>query len=375
LAAFDLAIPHFHRVGTQHHPLMRNEPTPLIELSPLADATRVASVLVKDEGQRPLGNFKVLGGMTAGLRALARARTPPPHRLLCASDGNHGLAVAAAAKHAGAEAWIYLPSHVGRERTARIEYAGGRVIRVSGTYDAAVIAAREAALRGEGILIPDTTQERDDPVVADVMAGYLLITEELQSQLERMPTHAIIQAGVGGLAAAMAQGLARIAPSPVRIIIAEPATAACVSAALRAQRPVQIAGDLRTCADMLACGLASAPALEMLMRHDAASIELDELDLREAPAALARAGGPRTTPSGAAGLAALLRIAADATLRAQYALVAESRVLFLATEAAELRQQLRPLRLHANRNDMEVRTPYALRVDDCNVTQDHALLA
>jgi threonine dehydratase len=87
--------------------------------------------------------------------------------------------------------------------------AGGKVIRISGTYDAAVIAAREAAARGDGLLIPDTTQDMEDPVVADVMSGYSLITDELQSQLDRLPTHVIVQAGVGGLAAAVAQGIKR----------------------------------------------------------------------------------------------------------------------------------------------------------------------
>jgi diaminopropionate ammonia-lyase len=315
----------FRRGPARHHQQMRHAPTALIDLPALARSAHVASVLLKDEGQRPLGNFKVLGGMTASLRALARSRSP---RLLCASDGNHGLAVAAAAKHAGVDAWVYLPAHVGRERAARIEHAGARVIRVPGTYDAAVVAAREAALRSEGLLIPDTTQEKDDPVVADVMAGYSLITDELRSQLERLPTHVIVQAGVGGLAAAVAQGL-----KSIRIIVAEPAASACVAAGMRAGHPVQIDGDLRTCADMLACGLASAPALEILMRHGATSIELDENALRKAPAVLARAGGPSTTPSGAAGIAALLRIAADDALRAQHALTAESCVLLLATEA------------------------------------------
>jgi diaminopropionate ammonia-lyase len=75
-----------------------------------------------------------------------------------------------------------------------------------------------------------------------------------------------------------------------------------VSAGLRARRPVQIKGDLQTCADMLACGLASAPALEILLRHEAISIELDESALRNGPAVLMRAGGPSTTPSGAAGV-------------------------------------------------------------------------
>lgn len=47
--------------------------TPLIDSQSLAAHCGVARVLVKDEGQRPLGNFKVLGGFYAALKALATA--------------------------------------------------------------------------------------------------------------------------------------------------------------------------------------------------------------------------------------------------------------------------------------------------------------
>ena len=86
------------------------QPTSLIELPSLARFTRVARVFVKVEGERPLGSFKSLGGMTAGLRALAKHAgvtdivelcSGKPHQrlptLICASEGNHGLAVATAA--------------------------------------------------------------------------------------------------------------------------------------------------------------------------------------------------------------------------------------------------------------------------------------
>ncbi|MGH8078144.1 MAG: pyridoxal-phosphate dependent enzyme, partial [Lysobacter sp.] len=143
-------------------------PTALMELPALARLTNVGRVFVKAEGERPLGNFKVLGGMVAGLRALARTagvaslqdlsstrglREPLP-RLICASDGNHGLAVAAAARRSGATASIYLPVGVGRARAERIEAFGADVVWVSGTYDDAVQAAAAAAGRGEGLLIP-----------------------------------------------------------------------------------------------------------------------------------------------------------------------------------------------------------------------------
>src|SRR3954464_5309714 len=87
-------------------------PTPLVDLSALASRLGVAQVLAKDEGRRMLGSFKSLGGTYAGLRALARfaeteiadllTRRPKNlPALICASDGNHGLAVAAAASFAG----------------------------------------------------------------------------------------------------------------------------------------------------------------------------------------------------------------------------------------------------------------------------------
>ncbi|MEP7246175.1 MAG: pyridoxal-phosphate dependent enzyme, partial [Gammaproteobacteria bacterium] len=161
-------------------------PTGLIELPSLALRANVARVFVKSENERPLGNFKVLGGMVAGLRALARAagavtlsdlssnrisRESLP-QLICASDGNHGLSVAAAAQRAGSGASIYLAVGVSRVRADRIEALGGKIIWTSGTYDDAVRKAAAAAARGEGLLISDTSTDPNDSVVKDVMAGY-----------------------------------------------------------------------------------------------------------------------------------------------------------------------------------------------------------
>lgn len=325
-------------------------PTRLIELPRLARSMNIGRVFVKAEGERPLGNFKVLGGMVAGLRALARVagamtlrdlssncidRESLP-RLICASDGNHGLAVAAAAQRAGAKASIYLSTDVNRARADRIEACGGEVVWISGTYDDAVHQAAAAAAREEGILIADTASDPNDTVVKDVMAGYALLTKELVSQLRDdvrdRPSHLFVQAGVGGLAAAMADGLRDFMHEPKRLLIVEPQSAACVARALTAGRPVRIAGDLRTSAEMLSCGLASAPALEILQRHDARPVIVREDELHAAVAALREAGGPDTTPSGAAGLAGLIHVAARHELRAEHRLDSNSKVLLVATE-------------------------------------------
>ncbi|MGT2478454.1 pyridoxal-phosphate dependent enzyme [Methylobacterium oryzae CBMB20] len=87
-----------------------------MNLPGLAAHLGVAQVLAKDESRRMLGSFKSLGGTYAGLKrrwparpgqrvaGLVAARPAGQPTLICASDGNHGLAVAAAARFAGARA-------------------------------------------------------------------------------------------------------------------------------------------------------------------------------------------------------------------------------------------------------------------------------
>jgi diaminopropionate ammonia-lyase len=323
-------------------------PTPLLDLSALAGELGVAQILAKDEGRRLLGSFKSLGGVYAGLRALARAaRTDvtaiceparsgaPLPALICASDGNHGLAVACAARFAGASARVYLHHNVPAVRARRIEAQGAEIRWVTGAYDDAVAAAANAALAGDGLLVADTSDDVDDAIVADVMAGYGVIAAEISGQVEAAggfrPTHLFVQAGVGGLACAMAEGLKSWLAAPAILVVVEPDKAACVAAALNENRLVRVPGDLETIAEMLSCGQASAAAVETLRRAGARAIGVSEEALAEAPRALRQGGGPTTTPSGAAGFAGLLRAIAEK--RADFAIDARSRILLIISEA------------------------------------------
>ncbi|WP_455270734.1 pyridoxal-phosphate dependent enzyme [Rhizobium herbae] len=313
--------------------------TALLDCPALAQHAGVGRVLVKVESGRPFGNFKILGGMTAALRALTRTTGTPVAqlqtrgnlpRLICASDGNHGLAVAAAAKIAGAPATIYLHHGVPRARADRIEVLGASICWIVGTYDHAVDAAVEAA-RVDGILVPDTSADVADPIVRDVIAGYATITSEIRAQFMAdgiTISHQFVQAGVGGLAAAMAQGLPE-----ARIAIVEPEQAACVAPALAAGRVVRIEGSLMTCAEMLACGEASAPALAILQRYNPIPVLVSEEELLAAADIMRDEADIRTTPSGSAGLAGLLHVANDGALRQQAGIDRSSRILLVATEA------------------------------------------
>jgi diaminopropionate ammonia-lyase len=295
-----------------------------------------------------LGSFKSLGGTYAGLRALARAagtdiagllanRPGKLPALLCASDGNHGLAVATAAKFAGGQSRIFLHSGVPLIRARRIAAQGAEIVWVQGNYDDAVDAAAAAARAGEGILVADTTDNPNDPVVGDVMAGYGVMAAEIRQQVEAAaharPTHLFVQAGVGGLAAAVAEELAAWLAQPAAIVVVEPETTACVTAALAAGGPVRLGGDLATSAEMLSCGEASAPALAVLRRHAARAVAVPETGLMEAPGVLRAEGGPATTPSGAAGLAGAIAAMADHAMVARLGLGSDSRLVILVTEA------------------------------------------
>ena len=323
-------------------------PTPLLDLPPLAERCGVGRVLVKDESVRPLGNFKSLGGVFAGLRALVRATgatsveallsSPGKYRqpaLVTASDGNHGLSVATAAHLAGTSARIYLPASVPSGRADRILAQGAEVVRVDGTYDAAVDAAARVAQSGDALLVPDTGDKIEDAVLNDVMTGYGLIAREIADQLRDLgigATHLFVQAGVGGLAAAMAKALAELTPDPPLTVVVEPASADCVARALASGRPELVPGELDTAAEMLACGLASAHAVALLRRHGAKAIAVSEERLEEAVAAMPGAGGPGTTPSGACGLAGLLEATSNKQLRKELGLMANSIVLLICSE-------------------------------------------
>lgn len=326
------------------------DPTPVVPLADLVTSLGIASVHAKLETGRPLGSFKSLGGTFAAIAAIARAMgvpiaaigasNPPsgssPH-LICASDGNHGLAVAAGARYAGVPCTVVLHSGVPESRVARIRDAGALVKIAGGTYDDAVDLARSRAAEKGYLLIPDTSEDPADPVVADVMAGYAIITDEVRQHYEQEnlapPTHVFVQAGVGGLAAAITDGFRGWLAHPARIIIVEPEQAPCVALAMASGRPVRAAGNLETSADMLSCGEASAPALKTLRAYGAACMTVSEADLAASVAILERHFDILTTSSGAAGLAALSTAAADPMRRRDLGLSAESRVMLLVTEA------------------------------------------
>ena len=100
-------------------------PTPLTPLPRLAASLGLGGVLVKDETARfGLNAFKLLGVRYALAELLGDGVITPGATLVCASEGNHGRAVAHAARQLGCACRVYLSASVAAPRVAAIAAEG-----------------------------------------------------------------------------------------------------------------------------------------------------------------------------------------------------------------------------------------------------------
>lgn len=335
--------------------------TPLIDLPEIASAAGVRSVVIKDEGRRlGQGSFKSLGGAYAvmvlfkrlleahlGQEVRVAQLVAPTARefartvtVCCATDGNHGKSVAAGARLLGCKSVIFIHAGVSQARAEAI--GADEIVRIDGSYDDSVEAAKQTAAQKDWHLVADTSWPGYEEIPEYVAQGYTVLAEEAVRQSIALghgePTHVFLQAGVGGFAASIAAYLtdrADTAGKP-RVAIVEPALAACIFESAKAGEIVSVEPTEPTLMAMLECYTPSLIAWRILEKVSDAFITVDEEDAKEAMRRLAnRPARPIVAgESGAAGLAGLLTAAADGELRAALGLDADSRVLLINTEAA-----------------------------------------
>lgn len=318
----------------------RLSPTPLVRLPALAASLGLGAVWVKDETRRfDLPAFKSLG-VEFAVDALRRRRgLGRGSTLVCASAGNHGRAVARAARVAGVSARIYLDQDVAAPRVEAIASEGAEIVRVAGTYDDAVRLAAADAARTGSVVISDTSYEGYAAVPHDIMLGYTEVMDEADAAWgpEGPPDVVFVQAGVGGLLAAVASWMLwRHGDARPRLAAVEPARAACVMASARAGAPTAVPGPLTTIMAGLRCGEVSPAAFEAALAIVDAYVAIDDTWCRNAMRQFARPHGDDPAlavgTSGAAGLGAILAVAADADARELLGLTATTRVMAIATE-------------------------------------------
>lgn len=334
--------------------------TPLRKLPALARAFGIAQLLYKDESERfGLNSFKALGGAYAVFRVLAQVigrgnggqavsvadvlsgrwhAIAQQLTVTCATDGNHGRSVAWAAQMFGCRCVIYIHATVSEGRRAAIARYGADVVRVGGNYDDSVRHADVQARVNGWTVVSDTTYDGYRNIPIDVMHGYGVMASELVEQVaDDLPTHVLVQAGVGAFAAAIAAAfwLAWGARRP-RLIVVEPIGADCYLRSAQAGHPVAVHGALDTVMAGLACGEVSPAAWEIVAAAASAYVAIDDQYALDAVRLFAQPHAPDPAvvsgETGAAGLAALLAAQAHPPLRDLLGLDGESRVLLLGSE-------------------------------------------
>jgi threonine dehydratase len=261
--------------------------TPVLTLEPGAFGLRV-ELLLKLEFLQHAGSFKPRGALNRILSA-----DVPTSGVIAASGGNHGLAVAHAARQLGHPAEIFVPRLVSPVKLERLRGYGAAVHVEGATYADALRASRERAAATGALEV----HAYDDP---EVVAGQGTLGRELEDQAPGLDT-VLVAVGGGGLVAGIAAWLG----GQVRIVGVEPRRAPSLHAALAAGRPtdVEVGG---VAADSLGASRVGGIAFGLARRYVETVVLVEDEDIRAAQRALWSDLRIVAEPGGATALAGLL---------------------------------------------------------------------
>jgi len=202
-------------------------PTPLINLNKLSKKLELNNIFYKDESKRfNLKSFKALGGAYAVEKITNENKNVV---ISTATAGNHGRSVAWGSKKLGLKCKIFISEFVSEFRAKIMRSFGADVIRVKGNYDDSLKECIKQSKKNNWQIIQDVAWDDYKLVPKLTMAGYSVMMKEISEQVNNEKiTHVILQAGVGGMAAAMVVGIAKYLDTIPKIIIVEPENAACV---------------------------------------------------------------------------------------------------------------------------------------------------
>jgi threonine dehydratase len=176
--------------------------TPLLRASALSDEIG-ASILLKPEMLQRSGAFKFRGAYSflAGLTPAERARG-----VIAPSSGNHGQAVALAARLFGVKATVVMPTTVTVAKRAGAERLGARVVLAGTTTKDRMDRAVELVEVEGGTLVPPFDDAR-------IIAGQGTVGLEIVEDLPAVGT-VLVPVGGGGLSAGVAAAISSCGPGP-----------------------------------------------------------------------------------------------------------------------------------------------------------------
>ena len=199
-------------------------------------------VLLKHENHQRTGSFKLRGAFN---RMLVMPESERARGVVAASTGNHGAAVACAARELGTTATIFAPTIADVSKLRNIEGHGGTIVQAGDDCVIAEAAARDhAATHGLVYVSP-----YNDPAV---VAGQATLGVELDRQLDQFDA-VFISMGGGGLLGGVGGYLKACRPE-VEVVACSPANSCVMHQSIDAGRVLDLP-SLPTLSDGTAGGV------------------------------------------------------------------------------------------------------------------------
>ena len=252
--------------------------TPLLLLNKLSKDLNLKNIYYKDESKRfDLKSFKALGGAYAVEKiSIGKKKIV----VSTATAGNHGRSVAWGAKRLGIKCKIFISENVSDQRGKAMENLGAEVIKVKGNYENSLNECINQSKKNDWQIVQDVAWKDYMLVPKFTMAGYTVMMKEISEQIKNDKiTHIFLQAGVGGMAAAMVAGATRYLKNIPTIIVVEPDSAACVMASIKTGKIEKINIERESLMGGMSCGEVSLVPWEILKKSVKHCISLPDDDI------------------------------------------------------------------------------------------------
>ena len=248
-------------------------------------------VFLKIETTSPIGSFKLRGALNGILGSSQRESM-----IVSSSTGNHGQAVAWAAREVNRPCTIFLPEQPHPVKRHKIKLLGAKIVEVGHDIDVAKEAAKSFSAE-KGALFIDDGEDRL------VMEGAGTIGWEIGKQLENIDA-VLVPIGGGNLVSGTAVGLKSCQPA-AQVIAVAPAAGPAMHDSYHARKPVERA--VNTVADCLATRIPPTLSLEAIINYVDEVVKISDDDFFKAAHTLALYGHLLAEPGSAGGIAALVR--------------------------------------------------------------------
>jgi len=262
--------------------------TPVVEVNGRDFGLDGVRLVLKLELLQQSGSFKARGAFANLL-----LRRVPPAGVVAASGGNHGVAVAHAAKELKVKARVYVPRISTPAKIERIRASGAELMLVGDRYADALAASESWADSSGAMQVHAFDQD-------ETLMGAGTLGLELEQQANALDA-VLVAVGGGGLIG----GIAAWFGDRTSVVGVEPELAPTLTRALEAGKPVDApAGGIA--ADSLAPRRVGERVFPIAQRHVKRVVLVSDESIAQAQQALWSTLRVAAEPGGAAALAALL---------------------------------------------------------------------